>query len=130
MTGAARMALAYAYLSGLGGSTISANTVSGRYYGIFLDYSGGNTIFHNSFVDNTYQLLSISSTNTWNNSAKEGNYWSDYVGLDDGSGGRVAGDGIGDTNLPHLGVDWYPLMFPPAEPNSVAGGELCTESPC
>jgi hypothetical protein len=47
---------------------------------------------------------------------REGNYWSDYTGLDDGSGvglfgeSRVAGDGIGDTETPHLGYDWYPLM--------------------
>jgi hypothetical protein len=42
-----------------------------------------------------------------------GNYWDDYVGLDDGSGGRVAGDGVGDTSLPEWGIDYYPLTCPP-----------------
>lgn len=32
--------------------------------------------------------------------------------MDDGSGGRVAGDGVGDTDLPHLEVDYYPLATP------------------
>ena len=35
------------------------------------------------------------------------NYW----GQDDGSNGRIAGDGIGDTNLPHEGLDPYPLLY-------------------
>jgi len=52
----------------------------------------------------------------WSNNG-EGNYWSDYTGEDDGSGGRVAGDGIGDTLIPHWGVDYYPLMNPWPEAN-------------
>ena len=36
----------------------------------------------------------------------------DYTGVDDGSGGRVAGDGVGDTNLPWQRVDYYPLINP------------------
>ncbi|MFC1937297.1 NosD domain-containing protein [Chloroflexota bacterium] len=47
-----------------------------------------------------------------------GNYYGDdYSGADDGSGGRVAGDGIGDTNIPHdlegVSDDNYPLMEAP-----------------
>jgi hypothetical protein len=34
------------------------------------------------------------------------------MGVDDGSNNRTAGDGIGDTLLPHQGVDWYPLIYP------------------
>ena len=59
--------------------------------------------------------------NFWNDSNGEGNFWSDYTGLDDGSGGRTAGDGIGDTEIPHPYIDQgegyfqldnYPLMSP------------------
>ncbi|MFQ5906026.1 MAG: NosD domain-containing protein, partial [bacterium] len=94
-------------------NTVSENIVANNLrYGILLSYSDSNTISHNDFVFNEYQLSNVGSTNTWNNPALEGNYWDDYDGLDDGTGGRTAGDGIGDTNLPHQGVDWYPLMTP------------------
>jgi hypothetical protein len=51
----------------------------------------------------------------------EGNYWSDYYGVDDGSNGRTAGDGVGDTEIPHPFIDQgngyyqldnYPLVNP------------------
>ena len=46
----------------------------------------------------------------------EGNYWSDYNGVDDGSGsGKHANawDGIGDTQIPHpaTSYDFYPLVY-------------------
>ena len=76
------------------------------WYGIFLHFSNNNTIYHNNFINNTYQVyLYQSADNTWDN-GNEGNYWSDYLGLD------LDGDGIGDTMLPHDGVDYYPLMNP------------------
>jgi parallel beta-helix repeat protein len=51
-----------------------------------------------------------------------GNYWSDYLGADNGlgpltpSGHKCANDGVGDTSIPHMPTtgsppaDWYPLM--------------------
>ena len=54
-------------------------------------------------------------TNYWHHpSILEGNYWSDYTGVDDGSGidkHSIAGDGIGDTLIPHPGSDYdfYPF---------------------
>ena len=87
---------------------ISYNTV----YGIYLYGSDNSTFYHNNIVNNTNQFNNEYSSNTWHNDVNEGNYWSDYSGLDDGSGGRTAGDGIGDTNLPHQGVDWYPYINP------------------
>ncbi|GAG37705.1 unnamed protein product, partial [marine sediment metagenome] len=87
-------------------NTISGNTVLGNYRnGIRLYYSNSNTIFHNNFIDNTVQVIESYSTNTWDNGAGEGNYWSDYRGSDND------GDGIGDTSLPHKRVDWYPFMY-------------------
>ena len=93
------------------GNTIECNTVTGGIYDIFISASNDNIIFHNNFIDSEYGVADA-STNTWDNDAGEGNYWIGYTGSDDGSGGRVAGDGIGDTDLPHQGVDWYPLMSP------------------
>lgn len=51
----------------------------------------------------------------------DSNYWSNYTGADDGSNGGVAGDGVGDTEIPHpfidqgygfYQLDYYPLMDP------------------
>ena len=44
------------------------------------------------------QNIDRSPENSWDYE-EEGNYWSDYNGLDNGANGRIAGDGIGDTNL-------------------------------
>jgi len=91
-------------------NTIEGNTVSYNTFGITASYSPSNTIYHNNFINNVDQITrDYESTNTWSQGG-EGNYWSDYHGVDDGSGGRVAGDGIGDTLIPHLGADYYPLM--------------------
>lgn len=91
-----------------GGNTIRGNMISDNYVGISLYKSSQNIIYHNNLINNTDQVrpqYTSLSSNTWDNGA-EGNYWSDYAGED------VNGDGIGDTNLPHLGVDNYPLMVP------------------
>jgi parallel beta-helix repeat protein len=97
-------------------NTISGNTVSGGGYGIHLYYSSSNSIFLNNIIDNTNQLYNYQSTNTWDNDAGKGNYWSDYPGNDHGvdsipdTGDIGEGDGVGDSDLPHQGVDYYPLM--------------------
>lgn len=85
------------------------NVIENSYFGIFLDSSG--RVDHNSFINNGW-LAGIESNTIWDD-GREGNYWDDYVGLDDGSNGRVAGDGVGDTDLPHLYLDDYPLISPP-----------------
>ena len=89
------------------GCEVSSNSV-----GVYQKNSNGNTIFHNNFIDNGDQLEHYQSSNTWDDGAGKGNYWSDYTGVDDGSGGRPAGDGVGDTLIPHQDVDWYPLITP------------------
>jgi nitrous oxidase accessory protein len=68
-----------------------------------LRFSSQSVIHHNYILDNKIQLYDNHSGSYWNNSNNEGNYWSDYTGFDED------GDGVGDTNLPHQGVDQYPL---------------------
>ena len=88
---------------------ITRNTLRENTWGIYFEAGAtANTLYHNNLLDNVKQIHQ-GLGNTWD-SGGEGNYWSDYHGLDDGSGDRVAGDGIGDTDLPHCGVDSYPLM--------------------
>jgi parallel beta-helix repeat protein len=95
------------------------NNMRDNGYGIRLFYSMNYLIYHNNIINNTIQALDNSpSDNDWHHPVLlEGNYWSDYAGLDDGSGtGKhaIGGDGIGDTMIPHpgLGFDFYPLMTP------------------
>jgi hypothetical protein len=86
------------------------NTVERNLIGILqgVNEPHGNKIYYNNFVDNTNQVLDWTSfwkkTNTWDDAKGQGNYWSNYKGEDSN------GDGIGDTLLPHLGIDSYPLM--------------------
>ncbi|MGA1848374.1 MAG: fibronectin type III domain-containing protein [Thermoplasmatota archaeon] len=67
-------------------------------------------IYHNSFRDN-WKVVEGLTLSTWHNTTlEEGNYYDIYNGLDNGEGGRRALDGIGDTNIPFLGRDPFPLM--------------------
>ncbi|MFX0022090.1 MAG: NosD domain-containing protein [Candidatus Hermodarchaeota archaeon] len=85
------------------------NTIEDNFQGIFLS-GESNIITRNNFIDNTIQASQsfYLIPNDWGR-----NYWSDYPGFDDGSNGRIAGDGIGDTDLPWPGpdFDWYPFIF-------------------
>ncbi len=67
-----------------------------------------NTIYHNNIIYNDLQVTDDGDTE-WSFDS-EGNYWSDYKGSDDGSNGRVAGDGIGDTEIPHIQLDNFPFV--------------------
>jgi hypothetical protein len=84
-----------------------------------MDDSNNNIIYHNNFINNYLtQVYDSSANNHWYHpDLLEGNYWSDYPGVDDGSGSNkhaIAGDGIGDTNIPWpgLGYDNYPFFLP------------------
>ena len=60
----------------------------------------GNLIFHNNFIGERMVYVPYPGANDWHHPVLlEGNFWSQYGGLDDGSGiGKhaIAGDGIGD----------------------------------
>ncbi len=86
--------------------------------GIYLYNSKGNIIYHNNILNNVNQVYDNSpAKNNWHHtSLLEGNYWSDYTGVDDGSGSgkhSIAGDFIGDTKLPHpaANFDNYPFII-------------------
>jgi nitrous oxidase accessory protein NosD len=107
-------------------NNIIANNGNGTY--IFASPFGlgssNNTIHHNNFINNAQQTYDTywehgfaepMSINVWDN-GKEGNYWSDYRGVDHNS------NGIGDTPyiIDENNQDNYPLMnqvvisgFPP-----------------
>lgn len=89
---------------------------------IRLQNSTGNAIFLNDLIDNpdlyAQGVFEQDRTgNVWNAYGGLGNYWGNYAGQDDGSVDsrtgtpRVAGDGVGDSGVPHV-FDWYPLMQP------------------
>ena len=96
------------------GSLLSLLSSEGR--GIWLSGSSDNLIYHNSFINNSNQVLGYGSTNKWDNGYPSGgNYWSDYNGTDFYNGlyqNETGTDGIGDK--PYVidadNRDNYPLM--------------------
>lgn len=98
-------------------NTLTNNIIeSNNYYGVYLSSSSNNLVFHNNLVNNSNNAYdSNPENNDWHHPVLlEGNYWSDYAGVDDGNGtGKhgIAGDGIGDTDVPHPAghFDFYPF---------------------
>jgi len=80
------------------GNTIKNNTLAIQLAG------SNNTIFHNDFINNTQQV-SAWGVNMWDDGF-EGNYWSNYTGVDSNH------DGIGDTEhvIDANNIDHRPLM--------------------
>ena len=93
------------------------NTIENNKYGIYIDNATDSLVYHNNIINNvTSQAVdSNPASNNWHEpDLLEGNYWSDYAGVDNGSGTdkhAIAGDGIGDTLIPHPGVNFdnYPF---------------------
>ncbi|MFO7991108.1 MAG: NosD domain-containing protein [Thermoplasmata archaeon] len=83
--------------------------------------SYNNTIYYNNFYNGTVLSEDYSSyLNNWSYDGG-GNYWHDYHGVDNGENGRVEGDDIGDTEIPHpvenksegyYRLDNHPLISP------------------
>jgi parallel beta-helix repeat protein len=100
------------YLVDSNNNSMFENRVFENAYGFMIRDSARNTIFHNNVENNTVQAYCygfLTQNNNWDNGYPSGgNYWSDYLGLDDDH------DGIGDT--PYIidadNLDRYPLMVP------------------
>jgi parallel beta-helix repeat protein len=91
-------------------NTLYGNWIADNQYGVYLDYSDyPNSFYHNNFLNNIQHVYLVYSdyVNFWDNGF-EGNYWSNYTGVD------LDHDGIGDT--PHTldedgyNQDNYPLL--------------------
>ena len=98
-------------------NTLEDNTFSNNPTGIRLIGTSGNTVFHNNIIANTRQAsASDPALDDWHDPVLlEGNFWSDYPGIDDGSGAgkhAIAGDGIGDTQIPfpRANFDNFPFV--------------------
>ncbi len=119
-------------------NTVVGNTVSNNSLGIRILYEGNNTIHHNNIIGNSQQAADdTGGLNHWDDGYPSGgNYWSDYVGLDNKSGPNQdlpGSDGIGDTpyDIPAgLNKDRYPLtdpykasrLIPPSAPTASLSG--------
>ncbi len=90
--------------SGSSNNSIIENLVANNPTGIYFEDTSlhQNRFYRNNIINNINQVTLFGNSNFWDNGA-EGNYWSDYLGLD------IDGDGVGDTLLPHRGIDWFPL---------------------
>jgi parallel beta-helix repeat protein len=88
-------------------NTISANNITNNNLGIFYDgLCNNNTAYHNNFVDNANHVeVSLGDVDAWDDGF-EGNYWSNYTGID------LNYDGIGDSwhEISENNTDHYPLM--------------------
>jgi parallel beta-helix repeat protein len=81
------------------------NMVEGNNVGLYAWATLNNYFYHNNFVGNRRGVSLKDARDFWDNGC-EGNYWSDYNGTD------LDNDGVGDTELPWLGVDYFPLVNP------------------
>ncbi len=103
------------------GNNLSMNTD----YGVYMDMSNDNKIYHNVFWYNSKQARESWSNDQWDNGYPSGgNYWSNYFGIDEKSGvnqDQPGFDGIGDTPyfIPTADRrDRYPYMSPSITPTA------------
>jgi parallel beta-helix repeat protein len=100
-------------------NTIVGNTVSNNSCGINLSGSPNNKVYHNNIVNNSIQGFDeTNNLNQWDDGYPSGgNYWSDYIDIDDYYGpdqDLLGSDGIWDHNysIDSNSLDRYPLVYP------------------
>jgi len=100
-------------------NVVANNTILNCANGFYLaEGSLGTLIYHNNIINSPNS--SDLGSNSWDGNS-EGNYWSDYTGVDVKRGadqGLPGSDGVGDT--PYIidvdSADHYPLMYPYGSP--------------
>ena len=104
------------------GNTVTGNTITSNNVGLSINSfieegSLNNTIYHNSFFDNTAQVyVTAGYANTWDDGYPSGgNYWSDYADIDQYSGpyqNETGPDGIWDHPyiIDENNIDHYPIV--------------------
>lgn len=110
-------------------SIIGNNIMANTWLGVHLDSSSDNNFYHNNFANNANQVSvdphNVPPQNFWN-SDMEGNYWSDYIGVDSNY------DGVGDTpyTIDSNNTDRYPLVgrFSILRPSSAYQMEILSNS--
>ena len=109
-------------------AVLSDNTIASNRYGLRLGGATETLVFHNNLLNNTVQAFDNRPiTDDWDAGYPSGgNFWSDYVGVDNCSGPLqnicLSPDGIGDTHYAfNLNDDRYPLMKPFAPQMFAAG---------
>lgn len=101
------------FYSGSTENIVCGNDISNSVnYGLYLDSSTGNIIYHNNFLSNNNQARN-SGTNTWSLSYPYGgNHWSNHNTIDQYNGPNQdiwGSDGICDQGLPNGGPDPYTI---------------------
>jgi parallel beta-helix repeat protein len=100
------------YFTSSNGNTVSLNDLQQNEYGIYLDYSRDNLIYHNNFINNTDHAVS-GLWNIWDDGYPSGgNYWSDYVDRYPDAK-ELDGSDLWDTPyvIDENNQDRYPLMY-------------------
>jgi len=88
-------------------NTISENIITNNTRGVWIIMASDNKFYHNNLINNTVQVhIPMSGCANFWDDGMEGNFWSNYTGLDSNN------DGIGDNKheIDANNTDNFPLM--------------------
>lgn len=112
-------------------NTVTENKLLNNSCGIQLTHSVDSLVCHNNFVNNTQQVFTYSSQNTWDDGYPSGgNYWSDYKERYPDAE-ELDNSGIWNTpyKIDENNQDNYPLMDPWSPPKDTTPPTITVLSP-